>query len=346
MASGSALLAEPLRIATYAAPLSRDGPGLLLRDILKAEDNQLASIVQIIRKVSPDILLLTDFDYDLDGLALSAFADALDAGYTTQFAWPPNTGMATGLDLDADGYLGDARDAMGYGRFAGDGGMALLSRLPVLADEARDLSDVLWRDVPDATLPTHPDAASVYGVLRLSHSGHWMVPVALPDGGQITLLAFSASPPVFDGPEDRNGLRNRDELMLWSHVLDSVYGPAPEQFVVLGNSNLDPVDGDGYADAMAAFLSDPRLQDPAPRSDGGALAADAPHGGDPATDTADWPDTGPGNLRVSYVLPSANLTVTGAGVFWPAPDTADADLLGSDGLATGAHRLVWVDIAR
>ena len=30
-------------------------------------------------------------------------------------------------------------------------------------------------------------------------------------------------------------------------------------------------------------------------------------------------DLTPGNMRVDYVLPSAGLTVTGAGVFWPAP---------------------------
>lgn len=57
----------------------------------------------------------------------------------------------------------------------------------------------------------------------------------------------------------------------------------------------------------------------------------------------DWSDEGPGNLRVSYILPSAIWTVTDAGVYWPASDDS---LLGDDGLAAGPHRLVWVDVSR
>jgi hypothetical protein len=63
-------------------------------------------------------------------------------------------------------------------------------------------------------------------------------------------------------------------------------------------------------------------------------------------DTADWPDDRPGNLRVSYVLPSRDWTVIDAGVYWPAPDSAAAAIIGPDGLAAGPHRLVWVDIVR
>lgn len=321
----------------------------MLRDIHKGEDAQIAAIAQIVTQTRPDVLLLTDFDYDLDGLALAAFTEMLsDAGlpYANSFALRPNTGMATGVDLDSDGWRGDARDAMAYGRFAGDGGMAILSRFPIDAAGARDLSQILWRDVPGAVMPVVENAAEIAEIQRLSHGGHWIVPIMLPDATPLSLLVFSASPPVFDGPEDRNGLRNRDELLLWTHVLDGVYGPPPDGFVIAGNANLDPVDGDGYAAVMADFLRDPRLQDPAPRSAGARLAADADHGGDPGFDTADWPDGKPGNLRVSYILPARDWQVTDTGVFWPAPDDPLAGLLGSDGLSAGAHRLVWVDITR
>ena len=80
---------------------------------------------------------------------------------------------------------------------------------------------------------------------------------------------------------------------------------------------------------MAAFLDRPDLIDPVP-----------------GLPTADWAEDGPGNLRVSYVLPSANWQVVDAGVFWPAPDDSAAGLLGDDGLLAGVHHLVWVDIAR
>ncbi|MDO6588768.1 endonuclease/exonuclease/phosphatase family protein [Yoonia sp. 1_MG-2023] len=320
--SPQASLAETLRIATYAAPLSRAGPGLLLRDIEKGEDSQIAEIAQVITDIDPDVLVLTDIDYDRDGLALAAFAGLLGADYAYQFAGPSNAGLPTGQDLDGNNHLGEARDAQGYGTFSGDGGIAILSQFPL--GEVTDLSDILWRDLPGATLPPMP--ADVAAVQRLSSTSHWIVPVMLADG-PVHVLAFAATPPVFDGPEDRNGLRNRDELRLWTHVFDGAYGPPPSSFVIAGNANLDPLAGDGLRSAMAAFLADPRLQDPLP---GIATAA-----------WSDRPELGA--LRVSYVLPSQDWRVVDAGVYMPAPD--DPSLLDRS-LGAGPHWLVWVDIAR
>lgn len=329
--------ADTLRIATYAAPLSREGPAILLRDLRKGEDPQINAIVSVIAQATPDVLVLTDFDYDLDGLALDTFAQILrgaGADYPYRFAALPNTGMQTGLDLDGDGFAGGARDGQGYGRFSGDGGLAILSRHPIDVANFRDLSGLLWRDLAGAVLPQvdgapFPSQAAL-AVQRLSTSGHWMIPVLVPDAPPLTLMAWSATPPVFDGDEDRNGLRNRDELRLWENLIAD---EAPARFVVIGNANLDPVDGQGHTGAMAAFLQNPAIQDPAPRSEGAARAADPTHGGDPATDTADWDSDIPGNLRVSYVLPSADWTVLDAGVFWPDDDKT-----------AGPHHLVWVDL--
>ena len=327
------LQAETYRIATYAAPLSRDGPGLLLRDIRKNEDPQIVAIRAIIAWVDPDILVLTDFDYDLEGRALQAFNATLPDPYLQHFAIRPNTGIATGLDMDQNGRTGEARDAQGYGRFAGDGGMAILSRLPVIAEGVQDFSGLLWRDLPGAALPQVDGAPflpdEVSAVQRLSTSGHWVVPIKPEQGPVFHLLSFAATPPVFDGPEDRNGLRNRDELRLWQVILDGGLGPVPESFIIAGNANLDPLAGAGFSTAMARFLASPMLQDPLP--------------GHP---TANWDDDGPGDLRVSYVLPSTDWRVTDAGVFWPGPDDADVRLLGDDGLAAGVHHLVWVDVSR
>lgn len=294
----------------------------------------------IVQQVAPDVLLLTDVDYDLDGEALRNLAGRM--GFEHSFALAPNSGMATGLGLDGNGRIGEARDAQGWGEFSGDSGMGLLSRWPFDPDAVRDLSDLLWRDLPGAVLPKGPLwTDDIAAMQRLSTTGHWIVPVLAP-GGPVDILAFSATPPVFDGPEDRNGLRNRDELRLWTQVLDGAFGPAPQDFVLLGNTNLDPFDGDGLRQAMRDVLADPRLTDPLPVSAGGIAAADPDQTGDPALDTADWPDGAPGNLRVDYVLPAATWTVTGAGVFWPAPDDPDATLA----QAAGPHRLVWVDLHR
>ena len=333
-----------MRVALYSAPLSRDGPGLLLADILDGEDPQIAAVTAILAEVAPDLLLLTDFDYDHGGLALDAFAGALGAAgldLPHRFAERPNSGLATGRDLDGNGRTGEPRDAQGYGRFAGDGGMAVLSAWPL--ELAEDWTGLLWRDLPGAQLP---EGFTAEEVQRLSSVAHWKVSAALP-GGKVSLLAWSATPPVFDGPEDRNGLRNADEAQLWSLYLDGELGARPEgPLILMGNANLDPVDGEGRRAAIEALLAHPRLTDPRPASRGGAAAADADHAGDPALDTVDWPDGRPGNLRVGYILPSRDWTVTGAGVFWPAPDDPSAALLGEDGLAAGPHRVVWVDLAR
>lgn len=307
----------------------------------------MEGVAAVLGAARPDILLLTDMDWDADGAALSALAERLEEeglDYPHRLALPTNAGLASGLDLDGNGRLGEGRDAQGYGRFAGNGGMALLSRWPL--GEARDRSALLWRDLPGARLPTRDGqpfpSADAQAAQRLSSDGHWIVPVQTPDG-PLTLLAWDATPPVFDGPEDMNGLRNADELALWSRVLDGAFGPAPDRFVILGGANLDPLDGEGLRADMAAFLADPRLRDPRPSSEGGRLAGGAGQAGDPGLDTADWPEEGgPGNLRVDYVLPAAGLGVLAAGVVWPPP----GDPLAEAAEAAGPHRLVWVDLGR
>lgn len=333
-----AAAAQSLRVATFNTELQRKGPGLLLRDILRGEDAQIDAVIEVIAANAPDILALQGFDWDYDTAALSAFGARLAArglDYPHGFAARPNAGMATDLDLDGDGRLGGPGDAQGFGYFTGQGGIAVLSRYPIARGEVREFSALLWRDLPGALLPVHPNGVpypspEALAVQRLSSTGHWAVPIDLPDGGRLVLLTFQAGPPVFDGPEDRNGRRNHDEVVFWRHFLDGAFGPAPDgRFVLAGGANLDPKDSDGRREAIRALLADPRLQDPAPASGGG----------DDPTDTVDWPKVG--QLRVDYVLPSADLNVTGAGVYWPAPGEP-----GHDAASTASrHRLVWVDLA-
>lgn len=224
-------------MATWNIGFERAGPGLLLRDIRSGQDPQVAAAVRVLERLDADALLLTGFDHDAGLAALDAFRDALAAGgvaYPYRFALNPNTGVPTGLDIDANGRLGEGRDAQGWGRFRGAGGMAILSRLPIDGAGARDFSALLWRDLPDAQLPAGMTPAEA-GVQRLSTTGHWDVPLRLPDGGTIHLLAWHATPPVFDGAEDRNGRRNHDEAAFWLAYMDGRFEEAPPgRFVLLG----------------------------------------------------------------------------------------------------------------
>lgn len=343
---------EPFRLAFYDTELQRRGPGLLLRDILKG-DPQAEAVAGIVAHAAPDVLVLAGIDWDAGGHALAALAARIAAAgheMPYRFSAPPNAGLATGLDMDGDGRAGHPRDAQGYGAFRGQGGLAVLSRFPLDSDALRDFTPMLWADLPGAIPPLadaqpFPDAAR-FARQRLSSTVHWELPVQVP-GGPLHLLIWKATPPVFDGTEDRNGRRNHDEAALWLRYLNGALGPVPEApVVVIGDANLDPADGDGRPQAITALLTHPRLSDPAPRSAGGVAAANPGQTGDPALDTADWDDPVPGNLRVDYILPDRTLTVTGAGVFWPAPDDPKAQLLRRDGIEASRHRLVWVDIER
>lgn len=350
--------AQTVRIATWHVEMERRGPGLLLRDILKGEDPQVDAVTRIIAETAPDILLLTGIDWDLGLAAATALADVLaaaGAAYPHVFAFPPNSGMATGLDMDGDTRLGGPGDAQGFGWFAGQGAMVLLSRLPLETARARDFSGLLWSDFPGALLPEKDRAPfpseAALAAQRLSSAGHWEVPVLLPGGGRLHLLCFYAGTPVFDGPEDRNGRRNHDEVMFWVRYLDgALENPPPDApVVILGDANLDPHDGGGRRGAIRALLAHPRLQDSAPHSAGAARATaeqggvNLAHAGDPAFDTADWSDAdGPGNLRVSYVLPDIALPVVGSGVAWPPPGAPLSEFMTGPDLPR--HRLVWVDV--
>ena len=243
--AGFPTLAGTLRVATYNTDLSRKGPGLLLRDILSGKDAQIGAVIQVLVRLDADEQL-----------------GEAGAAYPYRFALRPNTGMATGLDMDRNGRTGDPRDAQGFGYFSGQDGMAILSRLPFNTAAVRDFSGFLWRDLPQALLPDDMTIAA-RAVQRLSTTGHWQVPVILPDNTDLTLLFWHATPPVFDGPEDRNGRRNHDEAAFWLRLLAGDLGfdaPAPP-FILLGDGNLDPVRGDGRPGAISALLASPALQD-------------------------------------------------------------------------------------
>ncbi|WP_298936482.1 endonuclease/exonuclease/phosphatase family protein [uncultured Ruegeria sp.] len=325
--------ADVIRVATFNTELSRKGPGLLLRDVQR-DDPQVQAVVAVLVAMQPDIVALQGIDWDMDGLALTALSRKLrESGldFPYHFAAQPNSGLDSGLDLDGDGRTQGPGDSHGWGLFTGHGGLAVLSKHEILRSEIQDYSKVLWRDLPGAELPTVDGkpfpSDQAQAAQRLSSTGHWVVPVATPIG-HISLMTFHASPPVFDGPEDRNGLRNRDEIRLWSLLMDGDLGPVlTNRFVIAGDANLDPDQGDGRRHAIRSLLANPHLQDPQQKDATGALA------------TVDWKAAG--KMRVDYVLPSADLKVVDAGVFWPAPNSDLRDAAQS----ASRHRLVWVDVA-
>ncbi|KGE04685.1 endonuclease/exonuclease/phosphatase family protein [Pseudohaliea rubra] len=373
------MIAEPrtVRIATFNASMEGgnyvtegEAPtGSELPLALASSDHpQLRNVAAIIRRVRPDILLLNEFDYTADPAgAIEAFRENYLAAprkglepiaYAHSFTAPVNTGIDSGFDLDRDGVAsGRGQDAWGYGLYPGQYGMVLLSRHPIDRGAVRTFRNFRWQHMPGNLLedlragdgsPWYPAAARAR--FPLSSKAHWDVPVSV-DGAVVHVLASHPTPPVFDGPEDRNGRRNHDEIRFWSDYLTGdgsagyIYddrggkgGLSGERFVLLGDLNASPVEGDSRRSAITDLLAHPALDAGFVPSSAGAAAARPANPHAPAH-TAAW------GQRADYVLPSrAGWTVLDGGVFWPAPEESGAALVATRA-ASSDHRLVWLDLA-
>jgi len=366
---------KSIRFATFNTSLySEDAGGLIER--LRMDDSAAKKIAAVIQHQRPDILLLNEFDYDAEGSAVDIFLkDFLGKpqdgqkpiDYPYVFSAPVNTGVQSGMDLDNNGTIGGngrdrGNDAYGYGLHPGQYGMLVLSQYPIDRNNIRTFRNLLWKNLPGASIPLNPATNTlwykpeVWARLRLSSKSHWDVPIETPRG-IVHFLVSHPTPPVFDGPEDRNGARNHDEIKLWADYLshekaewlcddNGICGglPSDARFVIAGDLNAHPPDGDGKPGTMRQLLDHPRvLKHAAPRSEGAVISSQTVgqgnlnHKGDPAEDTGFF---GPkvGNMRLDYVLPSVNLTISGSGVFWLKPgDTGYAWMDASD------HHMVWLD---
>jgi hypothetical protein len=250
--------------------------------------------------------------------------------------------------------------------------MAVYSRYPINYEDIRTFQFFLWKDMPGALLPDDPNTpapADWYSpaeldVFRLSSKSHWDIPIQIQDK-VVHFLVSHPTPPVFDGPEDRNGRRNFDEIRFWADYItpgntssyiyddDNQYGGLQpgSLFVIAGDQNSDPLDGDSIPGAIQQLLDHPLINTKfTPSSPGGpeqALlqgGANLTHRSDPAFDTADFADTAPGNLRADYVLPRKNLQIMDGAVFWPLSSDPLFRLVGVFPFPSSDHRLVWIDV--
>ncbi len=368
--STMALAEKPIRVATYNASLYSDTAGGLI-ERLERDDMAAKKIAAVIQHQRPNILLLNEFDYDADGIAADLFQKKYLAKsqfkqkaitYKYRYFAPVNTGVPSGFDLNIDGKTDGGNDAFGFGNHPGQYGMLVLSQFPIEKMAVRTFQKFLWKDFPHALIPMKADGAPWYSadawnVFRLSSKSHWDVPINTPLG-TLHFLVSHPTPPVFDGAEDRNGKRNHDEIQFWGHYVwnqenswiyddKGLHGGIQEgaRFVIAGDLNADPVDGDGIAGTIVELLENPKVARMAtPRSEGAIESALADGGENLIHRGAHHHDTGNfgpkvGNLRVDYVLPSVGWRVLDKGVFWPKKGA-----IGSEWINASDHRMVWVDL--
>jgi hypothetical protein len=381
--------AATVRFATFNASLNRFDAGALVSELALPGSAQPDTIAEIIQRVRPDVLLINEFDYDAGGDAAAYFqenylslahGDAQAIDYPYSYVAPSNTGIFSGFDLDNSGAAGDfvAGDSFGFGFFPGQFGMVVYSMYPIDHDALRTFQLFLWKDMPGALLPDDPTlegpadwySPAELDVFRLSSKSHWDLPIMIPKKGgkgskTVHFLVSHPTPPVFDGDEDRNGTRNHDEIRFWAdYIIPSRSGYISDDmgrsgglrpgamFVIAGDQNSDPLDGDSIPGAAQQLLDHPLINTRVtPASVGGTEqsilqgGANDTHLSDPAFDTADFSDFAPGNLRVDYVLPRKNLRILDAGVFWPQSTDPLFSLVGTFPFPSSDHRLVWIDVS-
>jgi hypothetical protein len=373
--------AGTVRFATFNASLNRGLAGQALADLSAPGNPQADAVAEIIQRIRPDVLLINEFDFEPGNALAEAFqenylslphngAAAIDYPYV--FVAPSNTGIPSGFDLNNNGVVAGPDDAFGFGFFPGQFGMAVFSMYPIDEDAVRTFQLFLWKDMPGALLPDDPATAAPadwyspdeLAVFRLSSKSHWDVPIDI-DGKTVHFLVSHPTPPVFDGPEDRNGTRNSDEIRFWAdyvtpgptsgYIYDDAGGTGGlkpgELFVIAGDQNSDPLDGDSIPGSIQQLTEHPRVNTKFTPSSEGAVEASLLQGGanlthrsDPKFDTADFADGAPGNLRADYVLPSKALRIVDGAVFWPLQVDPLFRLTGVFPFPSSDHRLVWVDV--
>ncbi len=263
----------------------------------------------------------------------------------------------------------------GFGLFPGQYGLVVYSKYPIAVDDVRTFQHFLWKDMPGAVLPDDPTTPGAGGLVlpRGARRLPAVLEVAL---GRADQAARPQAGPLPRLPPDAAHLRRRRGPQRHgatttrsasgpttsaaegaaSYIYDDEGGTGGlgrgQDFVIAGDQNADPFDGDSYDDAILQLLDHPRIQDPHPTSAGAVEATqrdkgiNLTHQGPAEQDTADFADNAPGNLRADYVLPSERLAIRDTGVYWlPSTDPLFARLIGVFPFPVTDHRLVWLDVS-
>ncbi len=360
-----------VRFATFNTSLFRSESGQLTNELKQGSEHARATAA-IIHAMNPDVILLNEFDYDggeSAELFLNQYLNTNQFGlkWPYHFTAPVNTGVDSSMDLDGNQETGTPNDAWGFGAHPGQYGMLVISKHPIDVKAVRTFQFFRWSQMPDALQPMNEDGtayypADVWSKLRLSSKSHWDVPIVV-HGTSVHLLVAHPTPPVFDGPEDRNGKRNHDEIRLLRDYACSEFDgryivddegksgalPSGSHFVIAGDLNADPKDGDGLQSMINSLLQSPSVNSTyTPTSLGAKQAAatqgkrNSEHSGDPAHDTGDFNDNSVGNLRADYVIASHSLNVIDSKVYWPAEEEAAGEAL--KWLEFSDHHPVWIDV--
>ncbi|SQH75791.1 conserved protein of unknown function, low identity with Succinyl-CoA synthetase subunit alpha [Shewanella benthica] len=298
-----------------------------------------------------------------------------------------NTGLLSEFDLDRNGTVALPGDAWGFGFYHGQYAFGLLSQYPIDTDNIRTFQTFKWKDMPGETNPTITNCddekysipqgmkcgdewytAEAWAEKPLSSKNHVDAPILIPtaDGEKVVHLLLShPTPPVFDTLTQNNKLLNRAEIQFWSDYVsnaDYIYDDAgvkgglglDASFIVMGDLNADPENGDGFLDSIQNLMHHERVN---------VLATDGVYAPNSLGSTEcyalgtckenTYPDrvTSTFGLRVDHAIPSNDLNIIDSGVFWPASFEDGYMLMNDERVGkwgngkdiSSDHRLVWIE---
>lgn len=315
-----------------------------------------------------------------------------------------NTGLTSGYDLDNNGKNTDPGDAWGFGKYHGQYAFALLSQFPIEHDKVRTFQTFKWKDMPTATnvavnCKAENEAAwcndeywyndEEWANMPMSSKNHVDAPITIPTANgnkTIHLLMSHPTPPVFDKGTEApyNVAKNAAEIEFWVDYVTGAEQAAyiyddkgnkgglatDSSFVVLGDLNADPENGDGDLTSIRALLNHQRVNTHAsigsyaPKSFGAPECLTSNECKESSWNTP-YPEmiTSTFGLRVDHATPSSDLNITDSGVYWPASfelgrllvndpriiaykwDGSVDDINSGKGKAVSSdHRLVWLNI--
>lgn len=351
---------DDLRVATLHAGITADSGAEqpvenLINSLRTGNHTQSRAVAQTVQINDPDVLILTGVTYDEQQQIAEELGGYLSAGQHTEtgldypyvFTAPTNSGRESGVDLDGDGTIGGAGDAIGYGEYSGQYGTVIFSKYPIVEDQVRTFQNFLWSDLPESSMPEDRFSDLESSVLRLNETSLWDVPVEV-DGEKIHVVTTSVAAP----PGDADTARGDDIRRV---VADYVSGHAwylydddgetaslspGTPFVVAGV----PAAEGSSAEDLAVLLDSPVLQDTEPQAVTEMPIAERPGSQGEPDAVATRQVAGERDRRASFVLPSAALEVSGSGVFWPGEGEHGYEVVNPDSSYSLEDRLVWVDL--
>lgn len=355
-----------IRVATLHAQIRGGSAAEVLEDLDGGMHPQARVLAETVQLNAPDVLVLTGLSYDeQQQIAATVNEEYLSRGQNGQsgityphvYTAPTNSGVESGADLDGDGRIGGPADALGYGRYAGERGMAVFSTYPIAEEEVRTFQDFLWQDMPENSIPEDEFSTLEQSVLPLLGTSLWDIPLEVPgETGHVHVVATDLNSPP--GPTTPDVARSEDQRRMVAEFIsgaswylyddEGTYGglESGSPFVVAGSladaQELQTRPSDEVP-ALASLLESGAVQDPGPEA---VTEEPLPQRRDTEVDPQATHGLAGGDaVRSSYVLPAADLDIDSTGVFWPAEGEFGFNLVDPADPDAPAGRLVWLDIA-